>query len=72
MNLANCFLYYFLSEYLKYKGYFINLEFEINIHTHTTICKIDNQEDLLYSTGNAVQYFVITYMGKELEKNGHT
>ena len=26
------------------------------------------KKDILYSTGNAIQYFVITYMGKELEK----
>ena len=31
------------------------------------MCKIDNK-DLLYSTGNYTQYFVITYKGKESEK----
>ena len=31
------------------------------------MCKIDNK-DLLYSTGNDTQYFVITYKGKESEK----
>ena len=33
---------------------------------HTTIYKIENQ--LLYSTGNCIQYSVITYNGKETEK----
>ena len=27
-----------------------------------------NNKDLLYSTGNYIQYFVITYKGKESEK----
>ncbi len=27
-----------------------------------------NNKDLLYSTGNATQYSVITYMGKESKK----
>ena len=34
---------------------------------HTIIYKI-NSEDLLYSTGNYIQYLVITYNGKETEK----
>ena len=34
---------------------------------YTTIYKIINK-DLLYSTGNATQYSVITYMGKESGK----
>ena len=33
----------------------------------TTIYKTDNK-DLLYSTGNFIQYLVITYNGKESEK----
>ena len=28
-----------------------------------------NNQDLLYSTGNYTQYFVITYKGKESETN---
>ena len=28
-------------------------------------------KDVLYSTGNSTQYSVITYMGKEFEKNGY-
>ena len=28
-------------------------------------------KELLCSTGNSIQYSVIIYMGKELEKNGH-
>ena len=45
----------------------INQEFEINIHTLLYIKQIINK-DLLYSTGNSTQYSVITYMGKEYEK----
>ena len=30
--------------------------------------KIDNQQDLMYSTGNSTQYCVITHKGKEFEK----
>ena len=35
--------------------------------TDTTVYKINNK-DLLYSTGNYIQYLVITYNGKESEK----
>ena len=35
---------------------------------HTTIYKINNK-DLLYSTGNYIQYLVINYNEKEQEKN---
>ena len=35
---------------------------------YTTIHKIDNQQGLLYTTGNSTQYSVITYMGKESKK----
>ena len=37
-------------------------------HKHTTIYKIDNQQYLLYSTGNSTQYSLITYMRKETKK----
>ena len=30
--------------------------------------RIDNQQGPTYSTGNSAQYSVITYMGKESEK----
>ena len=36
---------------------------------HTTIYKMITNNDLLYSTENYTQYFVITYKGKELKKN---
>ena len=36
-------------------------------HVHTTIYKINNK-DLLYSTGSYIQYLIITYNGKESEK----
>ena len=32
--------------------------------THTTICKIDTNKNLLYNTGNSIQYSVITYVVK--------
>ena len=34
----------------------------------TTLCKIDEQQVLLYSAGNYIQYLVINYNGKEYEK----
>ena len=33
-----------------------------------TFFKMDNQQDLLYSTGNTAQCYVTTQMGKEFEK----
>ena len=42
-----------------------NEQQHIYIHTHTY--KVTNR-DLLYSTGNSTQYFVMTYMGKESKK----
>ena len=45
----------------------INQEVGINIYTLLYIKQIINK-DLLYSTGNATQYSVIIYMGKECEK----
>ena len=41
-----------------------------NSKTLVYIRHITNK-DLLYSTGNHIQYFIITYKGKELEKNRH-
>ena len=46
----------------------INWEFWINIHITVNVYKLDNQQDLLYSAGNYIQYPVITYSGKESEK----
>ena len=34
----------------------------------TTVHKIDNKKELLYSTGNSTQYSVITYVEKISEK----
>ena len=43
---------------------------QTHTHTHThTIYKIDNPQDLLYSTGNSTEYSVITYTEKNLKKN---
>ena len=42
----------------------INQEFGSNIYTLEQV----NNKDLLYNTGNYTQYFVITYMGKNLKK----
>ena len=35
---------------------------------HTITYKIDTNKDLLYSTGNSTQYWVMMYMAKELER----
>ena len=45
----------------------INKEFGINRYTLLYIKPINNN-NLLYSTGNDIQYLVITYNGKESEK----
>ena len=45
----------------------INQEFGNNIYTLLSIKQINNK-DILYSTGNYIQYFVITYKEKESEK----
>ena len=45
----------------------INLGPEINMHTLLHLKCITN-EDLLCSTGNSTQFFVITFMKKETEK----
>ena len=45
----------------------IKQEFGINRNTLLYIKQINNK-DLLYSPGNYVQYLVITYNGKESEK----
>jgi len=37
-------------------------------YTYTIICKIDNQQGPLYSTGNSTQCSVITYIRKESKK----
>ena len=46
----------------------INQEYGINRYTPLYIKQI-SKKDLLYSTGNYIQY--ITYSGKESEKNIH-
>ena len=45
----------------------INQEYRINKYALPYIKQINN-EDLLYSTGNYIQYLIITYNGKELRK----
>ena len=45
----------------------INEEFGVDTYTLLYIKQITNK-DLLYSTGNSTQYFVIAYKGKESEK----
>ena len=37
---------------------------------HTTLCKIENNKDLVYTIGTSTQYSVITYREKNLRKNG--
>ena len=44
-----------------------NVEGRGKIRIHTTIYKIDNQQDLLYSPGTCIQYLIITYNRKESE-----
>ena len=34
-------------------------------HVHTAIFKMDNQKDLLHSTGNSAQCYVTTWMEQE-------
>ena len=48
-------------------GRWINEEVGINTYTLPYVKQIINK-DLLYSTRNSTQYSVITYMGKESEK----
>ena len=46
------------------------INWEIRIHRYTLLyIKQVTNKDLLYSTGNSTQYSVITYMGKESEKD---
>ena len=45
----------------------INQEFGINRYKVPYIKEINN-EDLLYGTGNYIQYLVITFLGKDSEK----
>lgn len=40
----------------------------LNWRVNTAIFKIDKNQDQRYTTGNAVQYSVITQMLKEFEK----
>ena len=49
------------------RGGEINWEIGIDIYTLLYIKQINNK-DLLYSTGNYTQYSVMTYKGKESEK----
>ena len=48
-------------------GGVINQEAGINMYTLLYIKSVSNK-DLLYGTGKSTQYFVITCMGKESEK----
>ena len=52
----------------KGKGDEIDKLGDWNYHIHTTIYIINNQQNLLYSTGNHTQTFVVSYKGKESEK----
>ena len=36
---------------------------------HATMYKVDHQQELLYSTRNYTQYFVISHKGKEYNKS---
>ena len=52
----------------KGMGRGINQEVGINIYIFLYVKQITN-EDLLYSTRNYTQYFVITYKGRESEED---
>ena len=53
-----------LSCYQGKEGGVVNWEIEIDRYTRLYIKQVTS-EDLLYSTGNSTQYFVMTYIGKE-------
>ena len=38
-------------------------------HVHTAISKMDNNKDLLYSTGNSAQGYVAAWMGGSVGEN---
>ena len=40
-----------------------------DLHTHTTIYRVDNQQGPTVQRRNYTQYSVIIYMGKESEKD---
>ena len=40
----------------------------LGLQTQTSICRMDKQQDPMYSTGNYIQYPVINHKGKEYEK----
>ena len=47
------------------------INWEIGMNICTLLCiKLMTSEDLLYSTGNATQYSVMSYVGKESKKEG--
>ena len=41
---------------------------EFGMDIHTVIFKMDNQQDLLYSTWNSAQCYVAAWMGEEFER----
>lgn len=43
-----------------------------DLHVHTAMFKVGHQKGPTYKTGNYVQYSVITYIGKEYEKDIYT
>ena len=47
----------------------INQGFEMNRYTLSQVKLIKKNKDLLYSTGNYIQYLIITYNGKESEED---
>ena len=53
--------------YQKGRGGRIYLGFWINRYGPLYVKQINNK-DLLYSTGNYIQYLIVTYSGKESEK----
>ena len=48
----------------------------VGINQETDVCTLLHirwitSKNLLYSTGNSTQYYVVTHMGKEYEKSGY-
>ena len=54
--------------YQGISGEGINWKIGTDIYTLLYIKQISIDKDLLYSTGNSTQYYVMTYMGKESKK----
>ena len=57
-----------LNGYQRGRGCQEGINYESGTNTYTLLSMKQLNKDLLYSTGNYIQYFVMTYKGKEYEK----